>query len=88
MMTRCCIDELSGNSNASAEPAHAALEEILDAKLAAGADHVDVAGAIAKRRIARDDMELPEARQLGDDILGDAVRKILLVSIAAYIGKG
>jgi hypothetical protein len=37
---------------------------------------------------SRDDQKFAEARQLGDDVLGDAVGKVLLLRIATHVGEG
>jgi hypothetical protein len=39
-------------------------------------------------RISRDDKELGEARELGDDVFGNAVAEIILLRIAAVVAEG
>jgi hypothetical protein len=38
-------------------------------------------------RVARDDEQVAEARQLGDDVLSEAVREKLLLRIAAHVDQ-
>ena len=40
-----------------------------------------------KLEVARDDQELGEPRQLGDDVLGNAVAEIVLLRVATEIGE-
>ena len=88
MMIACRgVDQLRGDAHARRHPAHAAFDEVAHAKFAPRADHVDIGSAEARRGIARHHMHLPEARELGDDVLGDAVGEILLFGIAAHVGE-
>ena len=82
------VDQLRGDADALAQAANAAFDDILHAELAAHALHVDILAAIAERGVARQHMQVPEARQLGDDVFGDAVAEILLLDIAAHAGEG
>src|SRR5437867_2719890 len=56
--------------------------------LAACANHIDVLSAVAKRGVARDDAQLPESRQLGDDVFGYAIAEVLLIRVATHIREG
>ena len=49
--------------------------------------HVDRHAAIAERGRARTHRQHAPARQLGDDVLGDAVAEIRLLRIAAQVGE-
>src|SRR5262245_1568884 len=87
MATGCSVDELGGDAQAVAQPAHAALEQILYAELTAGSGPVGSWAAIAERRVAGEHVELTEARELGYDVLGDAVAEVLLFRIAAHVDE-
>jgi len=69
------------------QPADAALEHIAHSKLAADLLRIERPVAIRESSIARDDKHAREPRQIGRQILGDAVREILLVGIIAEIGE-
>ena len=79
----CRVDELGRDPDARAGPPHAAFEDIADTELPTDTPHVAAAVAKLERRVARDDRYLPKARQFRDDVLGDAVREILLLRVAA-----
>src|SRR4029434_1842302 len=64
-----------------------AVNDILDAEFAADIAHIDGTALIGKGGVAGDNEQFAEARQLGDDVLGDAVREILLRRIARHVGE-
>ena len=45
------------------------------------------AAAVLERRVAGDHEQGAEARQLRDDVVGDAVAEILLFGVAAHVGE-
>jgi hypothetical protein len=78
------LNELSGDAHAVAGPAHAAFDQIGHAELA---PHLGKSGRFAakgERRVAGDHEQGSEARQPGDDVLGNAVTEGLL-RLAAQI---
>src|SRR5215472_8522366 len=68
-------------------PAHAVFEDITHTEITA--DLADIGGfpLVSEARIASDDEEPFDARQAGDDVLDHAVDEIILLGIAAHIGK-
>src|SRR5215472_12018358 len=77
MIARRGIDQLRRDAQPLDRFADAALDHISDAELAAETLHVDILTAVLKGRVPGDYEELTEPRQLGDDVLGDAVYDIL-----------
>ncbi len=68
--------------------AHAAFEHMADAEFAGDVADVDGLPLEGERRVARDHAERGHFRQIGCDILAYPVAEILLLGIAAHIGKG
>ncbi len=81
MVARGRVDQLGGNAHPVGRLAHASLEHVLDAELARDPLHVDCLALVGERRVARDDEEPAEARQRGDNVLGDAVGEVLLLGV-------
>ena len=81
------VDELRGDAQALALTAHAAFEDVADTKLPANQADVGVLAFVLKGRVARDDEQPANARKSGDQVLGDAVGKVLLVSIVAHVDE-
>ncbi len=79
------IDQLRGDPHAVAALADTAFQHVAHAKLARGALHVDGLALVRERGVARDYEEPAQLRQPGDDVLGNAVREIFLLGIAADI---
>src|SRR6185369_5524169 len=63
------IDQLGGDADSVPGPAHAALDDIAHAKLAADLADIDSAAFECKSVIARDHEQGPEAGKFGDDVL-------------------
>ena len=70
------IDQLAGDPHPAAGLAHAALEHVAHAELAADLLHVDGAALVGEARIAGDHEQPAEARQRRDDVLDHAVGEI------------
>ena len=49
---------------------------------------VDRLALVDERRVARDHEQLAEARQLGQNVLGDAVSEEFLLGFAAHVDEG
>ena len=82
------VVELRRNAHAVAALAHAALDHVADAELLGDLLQVDGLALVDERRVARDHEEPAQLGQRGDDVLADAVGKILLLRIAAHVGEG
>ncbi len=65
--------------------AHAALEHVAHAELAADLLHVDGPALVGEARVAGDHEQPADARQRGDDVLDDAVGEVLLLRVAAHV---
>jgi hypothetical protein len=59
----------------------------VDAELARDLLHIDGAAFVDERRVAGDDEQPADAGEPGDQVLGDAVGKVLLLGIAAHIDE-
>src|SRR5215470_10957613 len=88
MRTTIGVDKLAGDSNTIACLAHAAFEDVAHAKLATNPLRVDRLALVAKARVTRNHMQIWQLGEVGDDVLADTVRKILLLSITAHIVEG
>jgi hypothetical protein len=75
------------DAEATAAPPNAALQDVARVKLPADLPDIDRLALVLEGRIARDDNELGEPRQLGCDVLGHAIAEIVLLRVAAEIGE-
>ncbi len=82
-----CVDQLHGDTDAIADLAHASLEHVFDVELAGNFLHLHRLALVHEGRVARDDEKVAETRQLGDDVLGEAVGKEFLLGIAAHVDQ-
>src|SRR5215468_11531507 len=82
------VIELGSDAHTSPDLAHAALEDIADAKLFADLPDVGRFTLVDERRVARDHEKPAQFGQCGDDVLTDSVRKIVLFGVAADVGEG
>src|SRR6266849_3454489 len=81
------IDQLRADAYPGAGAAYAAFEHVAHAKLARNLFHVDRAVLVDECRVAGDDKQPANAGQSGNQILGNAIGKVLLIGIAAHIGE-
>ena len=81
------IDQLGSNADSAARPLDASFQHITYAQLAPDLLGVDRLVPIGERGIARDHETVGDPRQIGRQILGDPVGKILLVGVVAEIRK-
>jgi hypothetical protein len=81
------VDQLRGDPHAAAGLAHAAFEHMADLQLPRDLWHVDVLALEREGGIARGDPQRGDLGEVGDDVLGDAIGKILLLGIAAHVGE-
>src|ERR1700758_1805312 len=87
MGTSGYIDELAADAHPLPGPAHAPLENIADAKVAANLLEVDRFSFVGECGIAGDDEKPAPFRQRSDNVLGNAVDKIFLLGITTDIVK-
>jgi hypothetical protein len=73
------IEELHRNPDALGRAADAPLDHVTRVQLFAHLAHIDRSALVLERRIASDDPERLEARQLGDEVLREAVDEELLL---------
>src|SRR5215470_7408875 len=82
------VKELHRDANPITAAANAPLQDVVHAKLAADLAYVDRLSLVLQGGVVGDDEEFGEPGQLRSDILGDAVRKIVLVLVAAGVVQG
>src|SRR3546814_487330 len=85
MAARLAVDQLRGDADAGASLAHAAFQHVAHAELAADVLNVDGAPPVDEGGVAGDDEQARDLRQIGDNVLGDAVAEIGLLGITAHI---
>ena len=82
------VDQLGGDPHPAAGLAHAAFEHVADAELARHLGQTSTDLALEREGgVARDHDQRRDLRQVGDDVLADAVAEILLLGIAAHVGE-
>ena len=81
------IDQLRVDADALARLSDAAFENVGDVEAPAHLLHVGVLALVGEGRIPRDDRQRRDLRQIGDDVLGDAVGEVFLLGIAAHVGE-
>src|SRR5262249_14393934 len=79
------VDELAGDPDPVARLAYTSLDHVVNAKLAADLLYVDRLAFVGESRISGDDVQLLEFGEVGDDVLSDAIGKILLLGVSAHI---
>ena len=79
------VDELGHDPHPVAHAPHASLQE--GRRRQQGADFPQALLALLEHhhRGARNDLERPDLRQLGDDVLGDPVREVLVLRLGAEV---
>lgn len=82
------VDQLRGDAHAISELAHAALEHVAGAQFPPDGLDVDRPPLVDESRIPGDHEQPRETRQVGDQVLGDAVAEVLLLRIVAEVGEG
>jgi hypothetical protein len=75
---------LRGDANPITESANASLHHVVNPELPRDLLHIDGTSKL-EGGIASNDEQRPKPRQLGNDVLGDPVAKILLLGIADHI---
>src|SRR5262245_29097569 len=81
------VNKLGVDAYTVAALAHAALQDVANAKFAGGTLHIDGFSFVGKRRISRDDKKPTQLGYGGDDILRNSVGEIFLLGIAAHVDE-
>ena len=81
------VDELHGHSDPVHRLAHASLDDVVDPEFAGDLLRLDRLSLVDEHGVARDHQKLTEARQLGDDVLGESVGEKLLLRVAAHVDE-
>jgi hypothetical protein len=81
------VDQLARDANAPARGPDAAFQHVAHAQGARDLAYVDCRTPVNEGRVAGDDEQPAQTRQRRDDVLGDAVRKMILARIAAHVGE-
>src|SRR5206468_7736306 len=82
------VDELGGNPQPFAGSTDTAFHDIGNTELARYFLYLDRLVLECEGRVAGNHEERAEARQLGNDVLGDPVAEILLFGVATYVREG
>src|SRR6266446_10450476 len=83
----CGVDQLGIDAEVAARPADAPLQYVAHPQLAADLLRVNRFIPISERSVARDHEQVRDPRQIGRQILDDAVGEVLLHAVVAEIGK-
>src|ERR1700735_848072 len=81
------VNKLRVDPHAFAVISHAAFHKVANAEFARDQLHIDRAALVGKTGIAGDHEQKAIARKFSDDVVRDAVRKILLLQTGAHVGK-
>ena len=81
------VDQLAGDPDRVGRLAHAAFQHISDAQLARDLANIDRLALVGECGISRDDEEPRLTRECRDDVLGEAVREVFLLLVAAHVLK-
>ena len=82
------MDQLSSDAHLVARPDHRTLDERVDAQFAGNLSSGLVSARVSHGRRMRDDTERTDLRQIGDQFVGHAICKKLLIRIARKIQQG
>ena len=81
------VDQLGGDPHPVAGLAHAAFEDVGDVERARDFLDVHHLALERERRVPRDHEQRRDLRQIGDDVLGNAVAEIFLLRVAAHVDE-
>ena len=84
---RAGVDELRGDAHPVAGLPHRTLEHVRDIELLGDLADLQVLASEGERRGARDHPQFGNVRQQVQELLGDAVGKVLVVRIAAHVDE-
>jgi hypothetical protein len=82
------VDQLRIDPQPTGVALHRAFELVANAKLPADLFGVYISALVGEGSVARDDETVGHARNLGGEVLGDAVDEIILGRIAGETGEG
>jgi hypothetical protein len=82
------VDKLGSDADAVAGAANAALQhDVARAKFGRDLPHIDGLTLVPEARVAGDDEQFGEPRQLCDDVLGDALAEVFLIRVARRLTR-
>ncbi len=87
MLLGPCVDELSGDAEPAPGFPHASLQREPDVQLLGDLGKPQARGPVLHGRRAADDSKSPDAGQIGNDLLGQAVTEVGVVRIRAHVGE-
>src|SRR6185295_19243942 len=79
------VDELTGDADALAGLAHAPLEQKSYSEFLRRLLHPDRLALVGENGIAGDNAKPGDLGQVSDNVLGEAIREILLLGVAAHV---
>ena len=82
------IDQLGGDPHPVVGLAHTAFQHIPHAQLLAHVLYLHRFALVGEGRVAGDDKQAGDLREIGDEVLGDPVAEILLLGVAAHVDEG
>ena len=82
------VDQLRGDAHPVVHLAHAAFKQILHAQPRGHAVKVLGAALVGEGSVARHHEQRGDLREIGDDVLGDAVAEIILLGVARHVDEG
>src|SRR5262245_38340304 len=85
--TRTSVDELRSDADGIGIATHAALQHVANTELTSHLADVWRLALVLEARVAGDDKEFGKARQLRDDVRGDAIAEVVFLWITANVGK-
>jgi hypothetical protein len=87
MPAALAVDELRGDPDPRADLAHAPFQDIADVQPTAQLAHLDRPALVGEGRVAGEDEQPGDLREIGDQVLGDTVAEIFLLGIAAHVDE-
>jgi hypothetical protein len=81
------VDELDRDPHAIGRFAHAAFDDVVHTKFTRDLLRLHRLAFVHENRVAGDHEKFAEPRQFGNDVLGQAVGKKLLLRIAAHVDE-
>jgi len=82
------LDQLGGDAHTVGGLAHAALDKVANAELAADLLHIGKPALVDEARLPGDHEQPAHARQRRQNVIDHAVREVLLFGISAHVGEG
>jgi hypothetical protein len=82
------VDDLSADADAVRIATHAAFDDIAHPQVLSDCPNIDRVALVGKGRMPCDHDKARDPRQIGDEILCQAVAKVFLLRITAHVGEG